>query len=127
MLQEALEQTSLNQEETRTMEKLVKRIRTKYAKVVTNVVLYGSTLRQAGVRRKDLNVLIIMNQKDTELARTMAEALEQLDKKIKLDPKIISMEEYLGEAQLESNFYKKVTNEGVEVYKNPEVMTVPAD
>ncbi|ADU66360.1 hypothetical protein LGV61_08105 [Desulfurispirillum indicum] len=123
MLHEALKQTNLTAEETRALEKALKQVKTKFAKVVTNAVIYGSTIKQSEpVKRKDLNVLVIMNQKDNDVARSLEEVLEQVDKKIKLDLKILSLEEYVAEAHLESSFYRKVTQEGVEIYKNDELL-----
>lgn len=119
LLQQAAEQTNLNSEEIRALEKLLKRVKDKYQNVISTIVIYGATLRQgADVKRKDLNVLIIMGHKDTDLARKISEIAGNIDKKVTLDPKVISLEEYCTEAQYETSFYNKVTQEGIEVYKN---------
>lgn len=116
---QAMETTNLTPEEIRVLEKLHKRIKDKYQGIVSNIVVYGSTLKDdQAPARKDINVLLIMPQKDSDHARDITELAEALDRRIKLDPKVLSLEEYATEAQYETSFYRKVTTEGVEVYKN---------
>ncbi len=107
-------QSPLTVQEQRALERFKQNTQLLLADNLLSISLFGSRARGEGTDESDLDVLIVLRNKDRALCRRIvAEALEiDLAYGVNLAPTILSAAEYQQNKDIQTPFYRNVEQEG---------------
>jgi predicted nucleotidyltransferase len=110
-----MQQHPLTLQERRALEHFKAALQSLLVENLLFVRLFGSRARGEGTVESDLDVLLVLRNKDRALCRRIvAEALEiDLAYGVNLSPTILSVAEYQRNKDIQTPFYRNVEQEGL--------------
>lgn len=110
-----IEQRALKIAEQQAMERFKDVLRSLLTDNLLSLRLFGSRARGEGTEESDLDVLVVLREKDRAVCRRIVvEALEiDLAYETNLAPTILSAEEYRENREDQTLFYRDIEREGI--------------
>lgn len=103
--------------ERKAVREFISRIRSDYGDKIQRAALFGSKTRKDWTKYSDIDILLIVTEKDRELRRSIIYTAADVDLKydVLLDVRIIPAERWQYYADIKAGLYQNITRDAVPI------------
>ena len=106
--------------ERRALEEYLAQLRAKFGGHIQHVILYGSRARLSGDQESDLDVLIVIDRDDQQLANEVADEAfgPSLQHGVVISPLVWSAEHFQAHRRFGLLIYRNIEKDGIELWSD---------
>jgi len=113
--EKGLETVALTKREKEALRTFVERVRQSLGENLVKVILFGSKARGNAKRSSDIDLLVIVRERNIKSSHEVYKAASRTDLRWRVDtsPKIYSLDEYQQRQEIGAPFIKEIEKDGV--------------
>jgi uncharacterized protein len=113
----SLDALGLPPNEKKAVREFISRVRSVYGEKIQHAALFGSKTRKDWTKYSDVDILVIVTEKDRRLRQAIIYTAAEVELKydVLLDVRIISAERWQYYADIKAGLYKNITKDAVPI------------